>query len=140
MSSVAPQNSPTETPAEAKEREYFRDPERRMGFQGSSKPLGEQLVDASLLSEAELEAVLELQWQKGKRIGDLLHEMGLVSEEKLLPFLAKRLGTPGVRLREGLIDPIAECLWKAKRLICVSPHCQPWWARKWSFVYLIGGG
>ena len=76
-------------------------------FTATTKPLGEQLVDASLLSVAELEAVLELQWQKGKRIGDLLHEMGLVSEEELLPFLSQRLGVAGVRLREGLVDPRA---------------------------------
>jgi len=71
------------------------------------KPLGEQLVDAGLLSEDDLAAVLKTQWQKGKRVGDLLFEMGIVDESKLLPFVAAKLGVSGVRLREGIIDPHA---------------------------------
>lgn len=71
------------------------------------KPLGQQLVDASLLSEDDLKAVLETQWQKGKRVGDLLFEMGIVDEDDLLPFVAAKLNVPGIRLREGVIDPHA---------------------------------
>ncbi len=85
----------------------YHDPTDMLRSLVPTKPLGEQLVEASLLSVADLEAVLELQWRKGKHVGDLLHEMGVVSEEDLLPFLARKLGVPGVQLREGLIDPCA---------------------------------
>ena len=41
-----------------------------------------------------------------KRLGEVVTELGLVSEVDLLPLLAEQLGVEGVRLREGLIDPI----------------------------------
>ncbi len=70
------------------------------------RPLGEQLVEAELLTEEELNGVLDAQWHKGKHVGDLLCEMGIVDEEALLPFVAAKLGVPGIRLREGVVDPL----------------------------------
>ena len=40
-----------------------------------------------------------------RRLGELLIEMGLIDEDRLLPFLGRRLGLPGTRLREGMVDP-----------------------------------
>lgn len=67
--------------------------------------LGEQLVGANLLSAAELEQALTIQSQNGARIGEVLLDLGLVTEETLLPFVAEQFNVPGARLREGLIDP-----------------------------------
>ncbi|MCA9106213.1 MAG: Flp pilus assembly complex ATPase component TadA [Planctomycetales bacterium] len=67
--------------------------------------LGEQLVGANLLSAEELEQALQIQSQNGSRIGEVLLDLGLVSEEALLPFVADQFDVPPARLREGLIDP-----------------------------------
>ena len=69
------------------------------------QPLGQLLVDADLVSEADVQAALQLQSEQGKRIGESMLELGIISEEELLPFMARQLGVPAVRLREGLIDP-----------------------------------
>jgi type IV pilus assembly protein PilB len=68
-------------------------------------PLGERLVAAKVITQSELEAALEYQNRKGRRLGEALLELGLLSEEELLPFLHRQLGIPAIRLREGLIDP-----------------------------------
>jgi type IV pilus assembly protein PilB len=70
-------------------------------------PLGEQLIGAGLISADELEAALLRQSKQGSRIGETLVEIGLVSEEDLLPFLERQLRLPAVRLREGVVDPVA---------------------------------
>lgn len=80
---------------------------RTPGGNGITKPapLGEQLVRAGVVTEQELETALLEQQSKGKRLGELLMELGLVDEERLLPFVAQQIGVPFARLREGLIDP-----------------------------------
>ena len=81
-------------------------PIKQTGKKPNAKlPLGEQLVQANLITETELEAALRLQTEKGKRIGESLLELGLITEDELVPFIEKQLGIPCVRLREGLIDP-----------------------------------
>lgn len=70
---------------------------------GSS--LGQQLVGAKLLTPDELESVLQLHQSKGARIGEAVIQLGLLSEDQLLPFISEQLGVPTTRLREGLIDP-----------------------------------
>lgn len=80
---------------------------RATRFDRPARPLGEQLVDAHIISQAELESALAMQSQRGMRIGELLMELGIVDEETLLPFIEQQLGVPAVRLREGLLDPTA---------------------------------
>jgi type IV pilus assembly protein PilB len=73
----------------------------------SALPLGEQLLYANLIEQSDLEAALQLQSENGKRIGEALLDLGVISEENLLPFIEQKLGVPAVQLREGLIDPQA---------------------------------
>jgi type IV pilus assembly protein PilB len=70
-------------------------------------PLGQRLVSANLIGENELETALSRQAESGQRLGETLLDMGLVTEDELLPFIESQLGTPAVRLREGLLDPHA---------------------------------
>ncbi len=70
-------------------------------------PFGQQLLDANLITESDLEAALQLQSQKGQKLGETLLELGVISEEQLLPFIEKRLGAKAVRIREGVVDPKA---------------------------------
>jgi type IV pilus assembly protein PilB len=70
-------------------------------------PLGQRLVTANLIAENELEIALSRQAESGQRLGETLLDMGLVTEDELLPFIESQLGVPAVRLREGLLDPDA---------------------------------
>ncbi|MEM1068829.1 MAG: hypothetical protein AAGI63_08040, partial [Planctomycetota bacterium] len=91
------------------------------------KPLGQQLIEAGLIRQDQLDTALSHQASQSdqevdatdsanepirtKRLGEIVAELGLVEEGDLLPMLGEQLGVEGVRLREGLIDP------KAIRLI-----------------------
>ena len=84
---------------------------------GRGRPLGERLVSAGLLREDQLVVALDRQQkladaagQRSKRLGEIIVEMGLVDEADLLPLLGEQLDVPGVKLREGLIDPEAIAL------------------------------
>lgn len=68
-------------------------------------PLGQQLLEAKVITENELEAALVLQAKRGGRLGETLIEMGFVDEEVLLPFLHRALGLPAIQLRDGVVDP-----------------------------------
>jgi len=70
-------------------------------------PLGQRLLGADLIGPEELEAALSLQAEKGQKLGEALLELGFANEDQLLPFIETQIGAPGVRLREGLLDPIA---------------------------------
>ena len=88
-------------------------------------PLGQRLIDAGLLRDDQLDSALSHQAAESKRAGDddadgkqskrvqtkrlgeVVAELGLVDEGDLLPLLGEQLGVEGVRLREGLIDPVA---------------------------------
>lgn len=67
--------------------------------------LGQRLLGDDLVSAEDLAKALELQAKRGLRLGETLLEMGVASEEDLLPHIAAQLGLPAMRLREGLIDP-----------------------------------
>jgi type IV pilus assembly protein PilB len=69
--------------------------------------LGERLLSAGLISREELSTALQEQLSRGSRIGEVLTEMGLIQEQELVPLLAEQLDLPGVRLRDGMIDPTA---------------------------------
>ena len=70
-------------------------------------PLGQRLLSADLIDADELKAALTHQVQKGQKLGEALLELGFANEEQLLPFMESQLGVMGVRLREGLLDPVA---------------------------------
>ncbi|MFN9912889.1 MAG: hypothetical protein ACK53L_09905, partial [Pirellulaceae bacterium] len=83
----------------------------RGGTVGGSRkrpsPLGERLVGAGVISEAELEAALKNHANSNVQLGETLLKMGLVDEDTLILFLGQQIGVPAVRLRSGLIDPQA---------------------------------
>ncbi|MDV6033533.1 MAG: type II secretion system protein GspE [Phycisphaera sp. RhM] len=108
-------------------------PSRRPDAEHGVVPLGSRLIEAGLIREDQLETALAhqaseedrlqaLAAQEGtesigrvkrkhfKRLGEVVAELGLVDEASLLPMLGEQLGVEGVKLREGLIDPIAVTL------------------------------
>ncbi|MFN0195853.1 MAG: GspE/PulE family protein [Planctomycetaceae bacterium] len=67
--------------------------------------LGEQLINAGLLTANEVESALSEQSSQKQRLGETLLQMGFIDEDELLPFMEQQLGIPAIRLRDGVIDP-----------------------------------
>jgi len=79
--------------------------DRRAGAAGSGGKLGQMLMASGLITEDQLKAALEKQEETGQRLGQVLCDMELVSEEDIARTLGQQLGVPHVWLRKGLIDP-----------------------------------
>lgn len=60
-----------------------------------------------MLTQSELEAALNQQSLQSKQLGELLLELGFVDEETLLIYLGQQFRLPAVKLRSGLVDPLA---------------------------------
>ena len=60
--------------------------------------LGELLVEAQIVSRAQLEEVLAAQKRDGRRIGTMLVEAGLVTETQVTQILSQQLSVPWVSL------------------------------------------
>jgi hypothetical protein len=60
--------------------------------------LGQLLVDARMISEEDLQAILALQRADGRRLGTLLVERGLINETQLTQILSHQLSVPWVSL------------------------------------------
>jgi type IV pilus assembly protein PilB len=73
----------------------------------STIKLGESLVGAGIISIDDLEVALRTHAKNRNQLGETLLEMGIVEEDSLLLFLGQQLAIPAVRLRSGLVDPIA---------------------------------
>jgi type IV pilus assembly protein PilB len=67
--------------------------------------IGEVLVEEGIVTEETLSDVLAEQKGTGKRLGEMLVEQGLVTNEELLTVLGDRLGVRHCILRKGLADP-----------------------------------
>jgi len=68
--------------------------------------LGQRLLGDNLVSAEDLSRALEIQAKRGMKLGETLLEMGVATEDDLLPHIAAQLGVPALKLREGLIDPL----------------------------------
>jgi type IV pilus assembly protein PilB len=69
------------------------------------KKLGELLVELDLLSEEQLQAALLIHRKTAKRLGQIFVEENMISEDALVEVLSKQLGYTHVWLRKGLVDP-----------------------------------
>ena len=68
------------------------------------QPLGEMLLTEGLITQAQLDAALKAQSERGLPIGQLLVEDGAVTEAVLMGALARQLGLEFVDLAEYPID------------------------------------
>ncbi len=86
--------------------------------------LGEVLVDAGLATREDVEkALAEQRRHGGRRIGEILIEMGVVDEGTLAMTLARKFHLPFVDLDECLIDP--DALRAIPRAILEKYHVLP---------------
>jgi len=72
---------------------------------GLNERLGEMLVKASLLTPEQLEKALEVQRGTSKRLGDVVVELGLVTELDVVATLSKQLGIPYATTASGFLTP-----------------------------------
>lgn len=64
------------------------------------------LVDAGVLTDAQVQSGLVRQRETGRRIGETLVEMGFISEEDIAWALAHQLGITFVDVRAETLDPV----------------------------------
>jgi type IV pilus assembly protein PilB len=74
------------------------------------KKIGECLVQAGLISEADLQTALAEHKRTGERVGAVLVRMNLATEKQIAKALALQLGFPYVNLTENSPDPTAVVL------------------------------
>ncbi len=69
------------------------------------KRLGELLLEAGLITDEQLEQALRKQWETDQRLGDILVEQGVISEQQLIEVIEFQLGIPHVDLDRYRIEP-----------------------------------
>lgn len=68
------------------------------------KMLGEMLVAGGLIKEEQLKRALEEQRKRGGKVGELLVELGFISEHNIATFLGKQLQIPYIEIEKQLVD------------------------------------
>lgn len=69
------------------------------------KQLGELLIELNLITKDQLRAALEIQKDKGGLIGQVLVDLGYVSEEAIAQAITAQYGFPYLPLENYEIDP-----------------------------------
>ena len=69
------------------------------------KRLGDLLVEERIISEEELVTALNAQKQSGRKLGATLIEQGVISEHQLLVFLAQQLNVPFWDISKKRLNP-----------------------------------
>jgi len=75
------------------------------GVETKKKMLGEMLVTGGLIKEEQLKKALEEQKKRGGKVGEILVDLGFVSEHNLATFLARQLQIPYIEIEKQLVDP-----------------------------------
>ncbi|MBC7331918.1 MAG: Flp pilus assembly complex ATPase component TadA, partial [Synergistetes bacterium] len=69
------------------------------------KKLGELLVEAGAITQAQLARALEEQKRTGERLGAILAKQGVISDKDIASVIAKQLGIPFISLRKEKVNP-----------------------------------
>jgi len=69
-----------------------------------SRTIGSILLDVELVGQKDIEHALELQKQSGKRLGEVLVQLGVVSDDDIRWALAEQLNLPYVNIRKDQVD------------------------------------
>jgi type IV pilus assembly protein PilB len=68
------------------------------------KMLGEMLVTGGFIKEEQLKKALEEQKKRGGRVGEILIDLGFITEFNLASFLARQLHLPYIEIEKQLVD------------------------------------
>ncbi|MDX1950464.1 MAG: ATPase, T2SS/T4P/T4SS family [Rickettsiales bacterium] len=73
----------------------------------SRKPIGQKLIEKNLLTQDQLEIALKIQREqkKGVMLGQIMVEMGLITENTLAEILAEESGVRRFDIKKSIIDP-----------------------------------
>jgi type IV pilus assembly protein PilB len=71
----------------------------------AKKKLGELLLEVGLITEEQLKHAIEVQNKTGEKLGKVLIKLGYVTESQILEALEFQLGIPHVDLQKYYIDP-----------------------------------
>lgn len=69
------------------------------------KRLGELLQEVGLITDDQLRHALQIQRDNGKKLGEILQDEGMVPESEILRFLQEQMGIPTVELDKEEINP-----------------------------------
>ncbi len=67
--------------------------------------IGDLLLEKGLLTEEKIEQAIQLQKTSGNRLGEIVVKKGWVSEHDFLSTLGQQMSIPYITLRNGLYDP-----------------------------------
>ncbi|EPA0511289.1 GspE/PulE family protein [Vibrio alginolyticus] len=68
------------------------------------KRLGDLLVEESIVSEEQIQQALNAQRSTGQKLGDALIDLGFITEKQMLDFLSQQLGLPLIDLGRAPVD------------------------------------
>src|SRR5215510_16614372 len=68
--------------------------------------LGEMLLKAGLVSEAQLQEALEAQKKNGGKLGYNIVKLGFVTEDEITQLLSDQYGVPSINLRHFQIEDV----------------------------------
>jgi MSHA biogenesis protein MshE len=68
------------------------------------KRLGDLLVEEGIVSEDQVQQALAAQNSTGQKLGDALIDLGFISEKQMLEFLSQQLGLPLIDLSRAPVD------------------------------------
>jgi type IV pilus assembly protein PilB len=68
------------------------------------KMLGEMLVAAGLIKDEQLKKALEEQKKRGGKVGEVLVDLGFITEHDLATFLGRQLNIPYIEIEKQLVD------------------------------------
>ncbi|MGH8103090.1 MAG: GspE/PulE family protein [bacterium] len=71
----------------------------------ASKPLGELLIEAAVVTPAQLQVALKEQSKTGKLLGEILERLAFATRIEIVRALATQGGVPYVELRRCLFEP-----------------------------------
>ena len=69
------------------------------------KPLGQRLIDAGIITDAQLDLALKLQKRTGTMLGEVLTHLGFISDDVLTSTLAAQSNVSAVDLNRIFIEP-----------------------------------
>ncbi|EJG0621391.1 type II/IV secretion system protein [Vibrio parahaemolyticus] len=68
------------------------------------KRLGDLLVEEDIVSEDQIQQALSAQRSTGQKLGDALIDLGFITEKQMLEFLSQQLGLPLIDLGRAPVD------------------------------------
>ncbi|MBI3097814.1 MAG: Flp pilus assembly complex ATPase component TadA [Planctomycetes bacterium] len=96
----------------------------------SQKPLGQLLKEMELVTEGQIQEALAIQKEKGGALGNILIELGYVSEEEMMLALGAQVGMEVVNVEEmkpprDVLDKVSPTMAKVYKIVPIKfeNHC-----------------